>query len=117
MHFVDIHDTERVGRKPDRTEILLTSGSFEERGFVVLHVELRLYKEKIDKNLGPYSLITSFVETDKGSIEMVYDEGFRGHDALSRTVRFITSNLGLSALVLRSIIALREHTENQDDNI
>jgi len=53
-------------------------------------------------------LITSFVETDKGSVEMIYDEGFRGEDPLSRAAEFLTSNLGVSGLILRSIISLRK---------
>ena len=113
MHFVDIHEPGRVDREPDRTEVLFTSGGFEEHGFAVSHVELRLYGGKTDEKLGPYSLITSFVDTDKGSIEMVYDEGFRGHDALDRTVRLVVSGLGLSGLVLRSVIALKAHIEGQ----
>ena len=61
--------------------------------------------------MGPYSLITSFVETDKGSVEMIYDEGFRGEDSLNRTVQFLISNLGISGLILRSIITLRDRIE------
>ena len=71
-------------------------------------IELRLYLEKIDQNLGAYSLITSFVRTNKGTIEMIYDEGFLGEDALSRAFTFLTTNLGLSGLVLRSIISIRQ---------
>lgn len=109
MHFVDIHKPERVNRKPDKTAVLLKSGKFREQNFIVSHVELRLYEERIDDRLGPYSLITSFVNTNRGSIEMIYDEGFRGYDVLARTARFIASNLGLSALILRSIIALEDN--------
>ena len=109
MKIIDLHDANRVNRKADQIENLFNSGDFEEQGFLVKHVELRLYVEKIDEKLGPFSLITSFVETDRGSVEMVYDEGFRGKDSLNRAVRFLVSNLGLSALILRSIITLREH--------
>ena len=70
-------------------------------------MELRLYIEKTTGKLGPLSLITSFVQTDKGSIEMLYDEGYRGNDSLKRAVDFLISNLGLSALILRSIISLK----------
>ena len=38
---------------------------------------------------------------------MIYDEGFLGSDALSRAYGFLTTNLGLSALVLRSVISIR----------
>ena len=109
MEIVDLHDPTRVNRKPDQIEILFNSADFEEQGFLIKHVELRLYVEKIDEKLGSFSLITSFVETDKGSVEMIYDEGFRGEDSLNRAVQFLVSNLGLSSLILRSIITLKSH--------
>ena len=112
MKIIDLHNPERVNRKPDQIEILFSSGDFKDQGFMVKHVELRLYVEKTDEKLGLFSLITSFVQTDKGSIEMIYDEGFRGEDSLNRTVKFLISNLGLSALILRSIIALKSNISN-----
>jgi len=89
---------------------LLSSGNFTQDNFVISKVELRLYNERTDEKLGVYSLITSFVETDKGSVEMIYDEGFRGEGSLLRAAEFLTSNLGISGLILRSIISLREKT-------
>lgn len=106
MHIIDLHDPSRVSRTPDEIKVLL-SGKFVQDEFTITKVELRLYNEKTDENLGVYSLITSFVETDSGSVEMVYDEGFRGGNSLSRAVEFLTSNLGISGLILRSIITLR----------
>ena len=79
---------------------------------MVKHVEMRLYIEKNDAKLGPFSLITSFVQTNKGSVEMIYDEGYRGEDSLNRTVKFLVSNMGLSALILRSTIALQDNISN-----
>jgi hypothetical protein len=46
------------------------------------------------------------VETDKGSVEMIYDEGFRGNNALEKSSKFLTENLGISGLILRSLIFL-----------
>ena len=112
MKIIDIHNPERVNRKPDQIEILFSSDDFEEQGFLVKHVELRLYVEKNDDKLGPFSLITSFVQTNKGSVEMIYDEGYRGEDSLNRTVKFLVSNLGLSALILRSTISLKDNISN-----
>ena len=109
MKIIDFHNPERVNRKPDQIEVLFSSGDFEEQGFLVKHVELRLYVEKTDRKLGPFSLITSFVQTDKGTVEMIYDEGYRGDDSLNRAVKFLISNLGLSALILRSIISLKSN--------
>ena len=107
MNIVDLHDPQRVNRTFDDVEVLLSSGNFVQDEFRISKVELRLYNERTDEKLGDYSLITSFVETDKGSIEMIYDEGFRGEKPLSRAAEFLTSNLGISSLILRSIISLR----------
>ncbi|MDH3610355.1 MAG: hypothetical protein OEM79_01190 [Nitrosopumilus sp.] len=107
MNIIDLHNPKRVDRKPDQIEVLFSTGDFKEQGFLVNLVELRLYVEKTEEKLGPFSLITSFVQTDKGSIEMLYDEGYRGKNSLNRAVEFLISNLGLSALILRSIIALK----------
>lgn len=109
MKIVDLHDPNRINRIPDGVEVLFTSGDFEQEGFSVTKVELRHYVERIDENLGPYSLITSYVETDKGSVEMIYDEGYRGDDSLNRTVKFLISNLGISGLILRSLITLKNN--------
>ena len=110
MNIIDLHDPERVNKTPDNIKILFSSGDFVQDDFKISKVELRLYNERIDDKLGVYSLITSFVETDKGSIEMIYDEGFRGDNPLQRATEFLTSNLGISGLILRSIISLREKT-------
>jgi hypothetical protein len=107
MNIVDLHDPKRVDRTPDEVNVLLSSGNFIQDEFVISTVELRLYIERTDEKLGVFSLITSFVETDRGSVEMIYDEGFRGQDSLLRASEFLTSNLGISGLILRSIISIR----------
>ena len=106
MKVIDISDPSRVNHPPDSTVILFSEKDFSERGFKIKKVELRLFIEKIDEKLGPYSLITSFVDTNKGSIEMVYEEGFKGDNSLERAKDFLVSNLGISGLILRSVIAL-----------
>ena len=103
-----MYDPQRVDKTPDDVRVLLTSGDFTQDNFTISRVELRLYSERTDERLGVYSLITSFVETDKGSVEMIYDEGFRGEEALARAANFLVGNLGISGLVLRSIIVLGE---------
>ncbi len=107
MNIVDLHDPKRVDRTPDEVNVLLSSGNFIQDEFVISTVELRLYIERTDEKLGVFSLITSFVETNRGSVEMIYDEGFRGQDSLLRASEFLTSNLGISGLILRSIISIR----------
>ena len=110
MNVIDLDNHERIQRTPNKIQIIFSSGKFVHQGIAIKKIELRLYVEKADDNLGEYSLITSFVDTDIGSIEMIYDEGFRGKKALERAANFLISNLGISGLVLRSIIALREYS-------
>jgi len=106
MKYVDISNPKRIDRIPDKIIQILFDGTTVEKGYKIKNIQLRLYTEKNDKKLGPYSLITSLVETDKGSVEMVYDEGFRGNNALERSSKFLTDNLGISGLILRSLIFL-----------
>ena len=108
MDIIDLHDPSRIDKNPDKIKFLLQNGNFVQDEFKIFDIELRLYLEKIDQKLGTYSLITSFVKTDKGTIEMIYDEGFLGDDALSRAFTFLTTNLGLSGLILRSVISIRQ---------
>jgi hypothetical protein len=107
MKIVDIANPDRVNRQPDDVISLLDSGSYVEQGHVIKKIELRLYVEKTDQKLGDYSLITTLVETDKGEVEMVFDEGYRGENSLKRTADFILNNLGLSGIILRSVITLQ----------
>lgn len=100
----------RIDRDPDKTITLLESGNFLQQGFVIKKISLRLFVEKSDPKLGDYSLITSLVETDKGDVEMIYDEGYRGENPLERASSFILNNLGLSSIILRSIISLESKT-------
>ena len=106
MRYIDISNPKRVDRNPDKITELLSNGSITEKGYVIKKIQLRLYIEKHDKKLGQYSLITSLIETDKGSVEMIYDEGYRGNDALETSSKFFTENLGISSLILRSLIFL-----------
>jgi len=106
MKYIDIADSERVNRNPDKIIQVVSDGTTVEKGYKIKNVQLRLYNEKNDEKLGPYSLITSLVETDRGSVEMIYDEGFRGNNALETSSKFLTENLGISGLILRSLIFL-----------
>jgi hypothetical protein len=97
-----------MNRIPDKTIILVSAGSFFERGHIVKNVSLNLYIQKKDENLGPYSVITALVETNKGVVEMRYNEGYMGINALEEAAAFLTSHLGISGLILRSIIQLEQ---------
>lgn len=106
MKIIDLPNPERINRLPDSSVILFSEKEYSEHGFKVKKVELRLFIEKTDVKLGPYSLITSFMDTDKGSIEMLYEEGYHGENSLERSKDFLVSSLGISGVILRSTIAL-----------
>lgn len=111
MKVVDVVNPQRINRLPDKTIVLLSGGNFVEQGFTVKKIQLCLYVQRHDEKLGPYSLMTVQVETDKGEIEMTYDEGYRGKNALEETTGFLTANLGLSSLILRSVMQLKAELE------
>jgi hypothetical protein len=51
--------------------------------------------------------LTVLVETDRGSVEMKYDEGFRGADALESAATILTRYVGLASLINRALIELQ----------
>jgi len=106
MKIIDISDPERINQIPDKSLTIFSGENFSEHGYKIKKVELRLFIEKTDEKLGQYSLITSLVDTDKGSIEMIYLEGYHGENPLESSKDFLVSTLGISGLILRSIIAL-----------
>ena len=108
MKFILVTPSSRVQRQPNKSVRLISDGTISENGFNIQTLEIRWYLERSDEKLGPYSLITAFLQTDKGSIELTYDEGYRGIDPFDLTVKFLTEHLGLSGLILRSTIALKE---------
>jgi len=111
VKVVDVINPQRINKTPDKTIVLLSGGNFIEQGFTVKDIQLCLYLQKHDEKLGPYSLMTVLINTDKGEIEMTYDEGYRGKNALEEAAGFLTTNLGLSSLILRSIIQLKTELE------
>jgi hypothetical protein len=112
--IIEVSDPQRIDKSPDKTITLMSGGKFLERGHVIKSVTLNLYIQKKDDILGPYSLITALVETDKGIIEMTYDEGWRGANALEEAAAFLTSHLGISGLILRSVIQLDQSTNKNN---
>jgi len=106
MRTSDI-DPERISRPPDKAKVLLSGGAQKNNGFVVHKVEMRQYVERKDDRLGDYSLLTVVIETDKGTAEMKYDEGFRGPAAFESAVTMLTQYVGLASLINRALIELQ----------
>lgn len=95
----------RTGGPPAKVAQLLQH-PIESQGFLVKKMEMRQYIERSDERLGDYSLLTVVVETDKGAVEMKYDEGFRGSDALDSASKLLLQYSGLAALINRALIEL-----------
>jgi hypothetical protein len=100
-------DPGRTGRPPDRIKVLLAGGAQKNQGFVIRKVEMRQYVERRDERLGDYSLLTVIVETDRGTAELKYDEGFRGPDALESAANMLMQYVGLASLINRALIELQ----------
>jgi len=97
----------RIRGPPAKSKVLF-SGRIKNQGHIVTRIEIRQYVERSDEKLGDYSLLTTLITTDKGTVEMKYDEGFRGSDAFDSAVTMLLKYLGLSALINRALIALSE---------
>jgi hypothetical protein len=102
----------RIARPPDRTKTLLAGGAQKNQGFVINKIQMWQYIERKDEHTGDYSLLIVVVETDRGSVEMKYDEGFRGPDALESAVAMLTQYVGLAPLINRALIEL--HRQQQE---
>ncbi len=107
MKFVDVPDSKRIERDPDNRNIVFSDGKITQDDVEIKKIELLEYKINTDQNLGTYSIITALVDTDQGLIEILYDEGYRGDDALNESANMLIQNLGLSGLILRSLISLK----------
>lgn len=112
----DVRPGRIAGRRPDGVFHVMREGrgaGVRARGLTVRAVRLCEYVERPGAGggggaggRGPYSLITAVVETDAGTAELEYDEGYRGADALGEAGRFLVGHLGASALVERAAIAI-----------
>ena len=107
MKFVDVPDSKRIERDPDNRNVVFSDGKITQDDVEIKKIELLEYKINTDQNLGTYSIITALVDTDQGLIEILYDEGYRGDDALNDSANMLIQNLGLSGLILRRLISLK----------
>lgn len=97
----------RIKGPPAKSAQLLQS-AMKMEGVLVTKMEMRQYVERSDNQLGDYSLLTVVVETDRGAVEMKYDEGFRGPDALESAAKLLLQYAGLAALINRALIELSQ---------
>lgn len=98
----------RISNEPLGKVVLLDGGSLSVDNVSIERVELRLYRERFDKSKGFYSLITVYLKSSKGEIELKFDEGFKGIDPLQEISMILMRYVGLESIINRTLIALHE---------
>lgn len=104
---IDIDSSRITKRNPDKSLTLLANSKTENQGYIIEHIELRQYIEDVDPFLGNYSLLTVLIKTDKGEVEMKYDEGFRGNNVIELAAKMLTQYAGFASLINRALIELQ----------
>ena len=105
MKKTDIEEG-RIKNPPDDATVLF-EGNMQSQGHTITRIELRQYVERTDEKLGDYSLLTALIQTANGTVEMKYDEGFRGNDALKSAATLLQQYVGLASLINRALIELQ----------
>ena len=113
MKINDMIDSKFFNKEPEKSIILLSNGNTVQNDFRIESLELRLYTDVIIDNSAPRSIITAYLETDKHTIESIYDEGNIGNDSLEDSAKLLTHSLGLSGIISRLIIALESKLKTE----
>ena len=108
MKFNDISDPSRIDKIPDESQEIFSSENFTEQGLIIQKIEMRLYIEKENK-----CLITVFLQSDKGEVDMLYNEMKYEEDSLPNLTKFLTNQLGISSIITRTIIFLKSKIEEE----
>lgn len=98
----------RLSREPIDKTVLFEGVFLPADQVYIERVELRHYQEKLDVNKGFYSLITVYLKSSKGEVELKFDEGFKGNDPLPELSLILMKYVGLESLINRLLIALNE---------
>jgi hypothetical protein len=98
----------RISWEPTDRVVLLEDDSLSVNNVSIERVELRQYLEVSDKERGYYSLITAYLKSSEGEIELKFDEGFKGRDPLPEISLILKRYVGLESLINRLLIAFNE---------
>ena len=98
----------RISNAPIDKVVIFEGVSLSVDNISIERVELRQYLERSDKESGYYSLITVYLKSSKGEIELKFDEGFKGKDPLSEISLILMRYVGLESLINRLLIAFDE---------
>jgi hypothetical protein len=92
-------------KTPKKSFIILSNVMYDPIHFIK-KLELLFYIISKHLTLGDYSILIINLETNKGTIIMKYDEGYRGENAFDNAIEILTQYSGLSSLINRALIEL-----------
>jgi hypothetical protein len=98
----------RISGVPIDKAVLFEGVSLLVDNVTIDRVELRQYLESLDQKKGIYSLITVYLKSSKGEIELKFDEGFKGKNPLPEISLILTKYIGLESLLNRLVLAFNE---------
>ena len=116
MVIDDAINSKIFAQNPEQTIVLLSDGNSVQNGFRIKNLELRLYNDIIIDGSDAHSIITVHLETDKHSIESIYDQSDISNNSLEDAAKLLISNLGLSGIILRLIISLEQKLKPKNDS-
>ena len=103
--ILDLETKNLLQQSPKNSKIILSNIMYDSIHFIK-KLELLMYITNNHKILGDYSILVSIVETDKGTVIMKYDEGYRCKDVFDNSIKMLTQYSGLSSLINRALIEL-----------
>jgi hypothetical protein len=103
--ILDLETNNLLQQSPKNSKIILSNIMYDSIHFIK-KLELLMYITNNHKILGDYSILVSIIETDKGTVIMKYDEGYRGKDVFDNSIKMLTQYSGLSSLINRALIEL-----------
>jgi len=103
--ILDLEMNNLLQQSPKNSKIILSNIIYDSIHFIK-KLELLMYITNNHKILGDYSILVSIIETDKGTVIMKYDEGYRGKDVFDNSIKMLTQYSGLSSLINRALIEL-----------
>jgi hypothetical protein len=98
----------RISGVPIDKAVLFEGVSLSVDKVTIDRVELRQYLESLDQKKGIYSLITVYLKSSRGEMELKFDEGFKGKNPLPEISLILTKYIGLESLLNRLVLAFNE---------
>jgi hypothetical protein len=105
---IDVELDSLLQTLPKKSKIILSNITYDNNYFIK-KIELSLYNTNNHNILGDYSILVIIIETNKGTVIMKYDEGYRGNDAFDNAIEMLTQFNGVSSLINRALIELNSN--------